>query len=77
MKIAIFIWAALTIVSCSPIEPKELKPTEEVDTSYFFTNKQIINQMEEYPTTSQCKCPNCDEYFDGHECENCHYTEER
>lgn len=22
-------------------------------------------------------CPNCGEPFDGHECENCKYTEER
>ena len=27
--------------------------------------------------TSQYTCPNCGELFDGHECENCHYTENR
>lgn len=25
----------------------------------------------------QYTCPNCGELFDGHECENCHYTENR
>lgn len=25
----------------------------------------------------QYTCPNCGELFDGHECKNCHYTENR
>jgi len=27
--------------------------------------------------TPQYTCPNCGELFDGHECKNCHYTENR
>ena len=33
--------------------------------------------MEEVIYAPQYICPNCDEPFDGHECENCHYIEER
>ena len=29
------------------------------------------------PFEKQFICPNCGEPFDGHECENCKYTEER
>ena len=25
----------------------------------------------------QYTCPNCGELFDGHECENCHYVENK
>lgn len=25
----------------------------------------------------QYTCPNCEELFDGHECENCHYIENK
>lgn len=63
----IIIWSTFIMVNCSSGELKEIKQTEIVDTSYFFT--------EEY--SLQYKCPNCDELFDGHECENCHYIEKR
>lgn len=33
--------------------------------------------MEEITYAPQYTCPNCGELFDGHECENCHYTENR
>ena len=33
--------------------------------------------MEEVIYAPQYICPNCDEPFDGHECENCRYTENR
>ena len=41
------------------------------------TNLEGNIQVDETTYTSQYKCPNCDELFDGHECENCHYTENR
>ena len=33
--------------------------------------------MEEVTYAPQYTCPNCGEPFDGHECGNCHYTENR
>jgi hypothetical protein len=36
----------------------------------------IKTDDENYPH-AQFICPNCGEPFDGHECENCKYTEER
>ena len=33
--------------------------------------------MEEITYAPQYTCPNCGELFNGHECENCHYTENR
>ena len=37
------------------------------------TNLEGNIQVDEVTYTPQYKCPNCDE----HECENCHYTENR
>lgn len=40
-------------------------------------------EFEELETVNACDygtqfiCPNCEEPFDGHECENCKYTEEK
>lgn len=41
--------------------------------------RRVINVNETFNknTGSKFICPNCGEPFDGHECENCKYTEER
>nr|UVN09365.1 MAG: hypothetical protein [Bacteriophage sp.] len=42
-----------------------------------------LEEQEVVETATACDygkqfiCPNCGEPFDGHECENCKYTEER
>lgn len=88
MKKIALIMVSLTIISCGPIEPEELKEATNTDTSHvYLTNKimaelelQEVNTTEEssvYDYGKQFTCPNCGEPFDGHECENCHYTENR
>ena len=98
---AILLLLLLVVSSCGPNEPIDLEPTNKVDSSYVFTNKnkrimeeekeiqEILElegniQADESSAFSteplygpQYTCPNCGELFDGHECENCHYTEER
>lgn len=53
-------------------EEKEILELEEdikMDKFSVFVPKTVY--------TPQYTCPNCGELFDGHECENCKYTEER
>lgn len=35
----------------------------------------VVDESSAYDYGKQFTCPNCGEPFDGHECENCHYTE--
>ena len=39
--------------------------------------QQMVDESIAYDYGKQFICPNCGEPFDGHECENCKYTEER
>lgn len=57
---------SIMMYSCGPDEiPLEREETTVVEESIACDyGKQFI-------------CPNCGEPFDGHECENCKYTEER
>lgn len=56
-----------------------------VDSSYYFKNmaeleletQEIVDESIACDYGKQFICPNCGEPFDGHECENCKYTEER
>lgn len=58
---------------------------QKVDSSYYFRNmaELELEEQEVVETATACDygkqfiCPNCGEPFDGHECENCKYTEER
>lgn len=61
----------LVVSSCGPIEPTELELEGDIkmDESSVF--------VPEVTYAPQYTCPNCGELFDGHECENCHYTENR
>ena len=74
------------ICSCGPQEPfEEQRETTKVDSSYYFRNmaeleletQQVVEESIACDYGKQFICPNCGEPFDGHECENCKYTEER
>ena len=39
--------------------------------------QQVVEESIACDYGKQFVCPNCGEPFDGHECENCKYTEER
>ena len=39
--------------------------------------QQVVEESIACDYGKQFICPNCGEPFDGHECENCKYTEER
>lgn len=66
-------------------ESLEREETTKVDSSYYFRNmaELELEEQEVVETATACDygkqfiCPNCGEPFDGHECENCKYTEER
>ena len=47
----------------------ELEGNIQADKSSAFSSEPLYEP--------QYTCPNCGELFDGHECENCHYIEER
>lgn len=47
----------------------ELEGNIQTDESAAFSTEPLYGP--------QYTCPDCGELFDGHECENCHYTEER
>ena len=76
----------LWYVLCGPQEPfEEQRETTKVDSSYYFRNmaeleletQQVVEESIACDYGKQFICPNCGEPFDGHECENCKYTEER
>ena len=76
----------IMICSCGPQEPfEEQRETTKVDSSYYFKNmaeleletQQVVEESIACDYGKQFICPNCGEPFDGHECENCKYTEER
>lgn len=64
---------------------EEQRETTKVDSSYYFRNmaeleletQQVVEESIACDYGKQFICPNCGEPFDGHECENCKYTEER
>lgn len=64
---------------------EEQRETTKVDSSYYFRNmaeleletQQMVEDSIACDYGKQFICPNCGEPFDGHECENCKYTEER
>ena len=39
--------------------------------------QQVVEESIACDYGKQFVCPNCGEPFDGHECENCKYTEEK
>ena len=65
-----------------PLEGEEIT---KVDSSYYFRDmaeleletQEIVDESIACDYGKQFICPNCGEPFDGHECENCKYTEER
>lgn len=73
-----YILLLLLIMICSygPQEPfEEQRETTRVDSSYYFRDMAEESIACDYG--KQFICPNCGEPFDGHEYENCKYTEER
>lgn len=64
---------------------EEQRETTKVDSSYYFRDmaeleletQQVVEESIACDYGKQFICPNCGEPFDGHECENCKYTEER
>lgn len=83
-----YILLLLLIMVCSygPQEPfEEQRETTKVDSSYYFRDmaeleletQQVVEESIACDYGKQFVCPNCGEPFDGHECENCKYTEER
>lgn len=82
----ILLLLSIMVCSCGPQEPfKEQRETTKVDSSYYFRNmaeleletQQVVEESIACDYGKQFICPNCGEPFDGHECENCKYTEER
>lgn len=87
MKYILLLLSIMTC-SCGPQEPfkkKTERETTRVDSSYYFKNmaeleletQEIVDESIACDYGKQFICPNCGEPFDGHECENCKYTEER
>lgn len=77
---------SIMMYSCGSDEiPLEREETTKVDSSYYFINmaeleletQQVVEESIACDYGKQFICPNCGEPFDGHECENCKYTEER
>lgn len=77
---------SIMVCSCGPQKPfEEQGETTKVDSSYYFRNmaeleletQQVVEESIACDYGKQFICPNCGEPFDGHECENCKYTEER
>lgn len=60
----ILLLLSIMICSCGPAEL-------ELET------QQVVEESIACDYGKQFICPNCGEPFDGHECENCKYTEER
>ena len=89
MEITNEIYSIITVIMIYSCEPQELfeeqEKTIKVDSSYYFNNmteleletQQMVDESIAYDYGKQFICPNCGEPFDGHECENCKYTEER
>lgn len=82
----ILLLLSIMVCSCGPREPfEEQRETTKVDSSYYFRNmaeleletQQVVEESIACDYGKQFICPNCGEPFDGHECENCKYTEER
>lgn len=82
----ILLLLSIMVCSCEPQEPfEEQRETTKVDSSYYFRNmaeleletQQVVEESIACDYGKQFICPNCGEPFDGHECENCKYTEER
>ena len=74
----------LVVSSCDPIEPTESEPVTSQGSSKEILELEENTKMDESSVfvpevtyAPQYTCPNCGELFDGHECENCHYTENR
>ena len=62
----------LVVSSCGPEEIQETLELEgniQTDESAAFSTESVY--------APQYTCPNCGELFNGHKCENCHYTENR
>ena len=85
MKYILLLQSIMTC-SCGPQEPFEKqRETTRLDSSYYFKNmaeleletQEIVDESIACDYGKQFICPNCGEPFDGHECENCKYTEER
>lgn len=82
----ILLLLSIMICSCGPQETfEEQRETTKVDSSYYLRNmaeleletQQVVEESIACDYGKQFICPNCGEPFDGHECENCKYTEER
>ena len=82
----ILLLLSIMICSCGPQGPfEEQRETTKVDSSYYLRNmaeleletQQVVEESIACDYGKQFICPNCGEPFDGHECENCKYTEER
>lgn len=82
----ILLLLSIIVCSCGPQEPfEEQREITKVDSSYYFRNmaeleletQQVVEGFIACDYGKQFICPNCGEPFDGHECENCKYTEER
>lgn len=82
----ILLLLSIMIYSCGPQETfEEQRETIKVNSSYYFINmaeleletQQMVEESIACDYGKQFVCPNCGEPFDGHECENCKYTEER
>ena len=64
----ILLLLSIMVCSCGPQEPFE----EQRETT-----QEVVDESIACDYGKQFICPNCGEPFDGHECENCKYTEER
>lgn len=82
----ILLLLSIMICSCGPQKPfEEQRETTKVDSSYYFRDmaeleletQQVVEESIACDYGKQFICPNCGEPFDGHECENCYYTEDR
>lgn len=77
------------VCSCGPQElfeeQRETTKSRFKVITYYFRNmaeleletQQVVEESIACDYGKQFICPNCGEPFDGHECENCKYTEER
>ena len=77
---------SITVCSYGPQEPfEEQRETTEAGSSHYFGNmaeleleaQQVVEESIACDYGRQSVCPDCGKPFDGHECENCKYTEER
>lgn len=65
------------VCSCGPQEPfEEQRETTKADSSYYFRNMAEL-ELETQQVVEESIACDYGKQFNGHECENCKYTEER